>query len=53
MPQLVDKYMAGCTMLDKYVTNRLPFSSINEGFDLMHKGMCLRVVLTFESPTTC
>ena len=46
MPQLVEKYLAGKTKLDKYITHTMPFASINEAFDLLHAGKCLRVVLT-------
>ncbi len=48
VPQLVEQYMAGDTLLDKYVTHRLKFDQINEAFDLMHEGECLRCVLTFD-----
>lgn len=48
VPDLVNDYLAGNTKLDDYVTHRLPFDKINEGFELMHKGECLRCVLTFE-----
>ncbi len=40
--------MKGTTLLDKYITHRLPFSQINEAFELLHAGECLRTVLTFE-----
>ena len=45
VPQLVEKYMAGKTKLDKYVTHEMPFESIKEAFELLHAGKCLRVVL--------
>ncbi|KIZ06980.1 S-(hydroxymethyl)glutathionedehydrogenase / alcohol dehydrogenase [Monoraphidium neglectum] len=48
VPQLVDEYLAGGTLLDKYITHRLPFTQINEAFDLLHSGKTLRTVLTFE-----
>lgn len=48
VPDLVKQYMAGETLLDKYVTHRMKFSDINAAFDLLHKGECLRVVLTFD-----
>jgi len=34
--------------LDEYVTHEMPFSSINEAFELLHEGKCLRVVLSFD-----
>ncbi|CAD7927805.1 unnamed protein product [Amoebophrya sp. A25] len=48
VPELCDRYMKGELMLDEYITHKLPFSKINEGFDLLHKGECLRCVLTFD-----
>jgi S-(hydroxymethyl)glutathione dehydrogenase / alcohol dehydrogenase len=47
VPGLVDKYMAGDTLLDKYVTHNMKFKDINEAFELLHAGKCLRCVLTF------
>lgn len=49
VPQLVEKYLAGKTLLDKYVTHKLPFAQINDAFDMMAAGTCLRVVLTMPS----
>lgn len=48
MPELVRQYMAGGTLLDKYVTHTLPFERINEAFELLHSGKTLRTVLTFD-----
>lgn len=48
VPKLVEKYMAGGTMLDKYVTHEMKFDQINEAFDLLHAGKCLRCVLSFD-----
>lgn len=47
IPDLVDKYMSGQTLLDKYITHRMHFDQINEAFELLRKGDCLRTVLTF------
>jgi len=47
VPMLVDQYMAGELKIDQYITHEMKFGEINEAFDLMHKGECLRVVLTF------
>ena len=38
--------MAGSTKLDKYITHNMKFDQMNEAFDLLHAGKCLRVVLT-------
>jgi S-(hydroxymethyl)glutathione dehydrogenase/alcohol dehydrogenase len=35
--------------LDEYVTHEMPFASINEAFELLHEGKCLRVVLRFDA----
>lgn len=47
VPELVKDYMAGTTLLDKYITHEMKFDDINEAFDLLHSGKCLRTVLTF------
>ena len=47
VPQLVEKYMAGKTRLDAYVTHTMRFDQILEAFELLHAGKCLRVVLHF------
>lgn len=47
VPMLLDLYMDGELKIDEYITHRLPFSKIHEAFDLLHKGECLRCVLTF------
>jgi len=46
LPELVRWYMEGKTMLDEYITHTLPFSKINEAFDLLHGGDCLRCVMS-------
>eukprot|EP00746_Dinoflagellata_sp_MGD_P138386 gnl/MRDRNA2_/MRDRNA2_72033_c0_seq1.p1 gnl/MRDRNA2_/MRDRNA2_72033_c0~~gnl/MRDRNA2_/MRDRNA2_72033_c0_seq1.p1 ORF type:complete len:703 (+),score=132.00 gnl/MRDRNA2_/MRDRNA2_72033_c0_seq1:72-2180(+) len=45
VPMLADAYMAGQLKIDEYITHTLPFDKINEGFELLHKGECLRCVL--------
>jgi S-(hydroxymethyl)glutathione dehydrogenase/alcohol dehydrogenase len=45
----VKEYMAGGTMLDKYITHTLDFDRINEAFELLHSGECMRAVLSFKS----
>jgi len=39
--------MKGEFKIDDYITHTMPFSDINKGFELLHKGECLRVVLNF------
>jgi len=48
IPKLVAEYMSGSTKLDKYVTHELKFDQINEAFELLHAGKCLRCVLSFN-----
>ncbi|KAL6527715.1 alcohol dehydrogenase [Orobanche minor] len=51
VPWLVDKYMkkAGLEIkVDEYITHNLTLAEINKAFDLMHEGVCLRVVLNME-----
>lgn len=49
VPELVDRYMAGDTKLDDYISHELPFEEINKAFDLLHSGEALRTVLKFEA----
>lgn len=48
VPDLVEMYMRGETKLDQYITHQMSFDSINEAFELLHSGQCLRAVLTFQ-----
>ena len=45
VPGLVERYMKGEIKLDEYITHTLSLSEINDGFDLLHAGKCLRVVI--------
>lgn len=38
VPKLVSDFVAGKFDLDGLVTHTLPFTQINEGFDLLRKG---------------
>lgn len=49
VPILVEKYMAGEIKLDEYVTHNFKLEDINQAFDLLHKGQCLRAVLNLGS----
>jgi len=49
VPALVEKYMAGKLKVDEYITHKLNFGQINEGFELMHAGKCLRCVVNVEA----
>ena len=48
VPELVEQYMRGETKLDDYITHTMKFDEINEAFDLLHSGKCLRTVLSFD-----
>lgn len=45
VPKLVDKYFDGEIRLKDYITHRMTFEQLNEAFDLLHEGKCLRAVL--------
>ena len=47
VPKLVDRYMKGEIKLDEYITHELTLDRINEAFELLHAGKCLRAVLKF------
>jgi S-(hydroxymethyl)glutathione dehydrogenase/alcohol dehydrogenase len=44
-PQILDLYRAGRLPLDRLVSHRLPLDEVERGFELMHSGDALRVVL--------
>jgi len=45
VPKLVDKYMNNEIKLKEYITHQMKFEEINEAFDLLHEGKCIRAVL--------
>lgn len=46
-PQLVADHMAKKFNLGELVTHTVPFEKINEGFELLRSGNCIRCVVTF------
>jgi len=52
VPLLVDKYLKKELELDAFVTHTLNFNDINNGFELLHKGLCLRAVLHYDQIVT-
>jgi S-(hydroxymethyl)glutathione dehydrogenase/alcohol dehydrogenase len=46
VPILAERCMKGEFKLADYVTHNMPFAEINEAFELLHAGKCLRVVLS-------
>ncbi|HEU0247280.1 MAG TPA: Zn-dependent alcohol dehydrogenase [Gaiellaceae bacterium] len=51
-PQILDLYRAGRLPLDRLVSHRLPLDEVERGFELMHSGDALRVVLDMASDPT-
>jgi Zn-dependent alcohol dehydrogenase len=49
-PQILDLYRAGRLPLDRLVSHRLPLEEVELGFELMHSGDALRVVLDLGAP---
>eukprot|EP00929_Paragymnodinium_shiwhaense_P045870 TRINITY_DN23392_c0_g2_i1.p2 TRINITY_DN23392_c0_g2~~TRINITY_DN23392_c0_g2_i1.p2 ORF type:complete len:684 (+),score=230.80 TRINITY_DN23392_c0_g2_i1:74-2125(+) len=47
VPMLADLYLQGELKIDEYITHYMDFKDINKGFELLHKGECLRCVLKF------
>lgn len=47
MAGLIKDYQGGKLKVDEFVTHTRPFKEINEGFEDLHHGDCLRTVLDF------
>ncbi|XP_037921223.1 alcohol dehydrogenase class-3-like, partial [Hermetia illucens] len=47
VPKLVDEYLNNELMVDDFITHTFKLEQINEGFDLMIKGGCLRSIVIF------
>ncbi|XP_011301749.1 alcohol dehydrogenase class-3 [Fopius arisanus] len=47
VPKLVDDYLKKKLLLDEFITHTMKFEAINEGFELLHSGKCLRAVLQY------
>ena len=45
LPGLVEEYMAGHLKVDEYVTHSRRLAEINDGFNDMHEGECIRCVV--------
>ncbi|TDR51200.1 S-(hydroxymethyl)glutathione dehydrogenase/alcohol dehydrogenase [Listeria rocourtiae] len=48
LPGMVERAMKGEIKLDPFITHNLPFTSINEAFDLLHNGESIRTVLSYD-----
>jgi S-(hydroxymethyl)glutathione dehydrogenase/alcohol dehydrogenase len=47
VPKIVDWYMEGKINIDDLITHTMPLDKINDGFDLMTKGLSIRSVVIF------
>ena len=45
VPKLVNQYLAGEIPLEEFVTDRMKLDDINQAFDKLHEGSCLRCVI--------
>ena len=45
VPKLVDQYMQGEIPLEDFVTDRMKLDDINQAFEKLHEGSCLRCVI--------
>lgn len=48
---LVEDYMARRLKVDEFITHRRKLGDINEAFELMHGGDCIRAVVEMHGPT--
>lgn len=49
LPTLVDDYMKGKLKVDEFITHRQPLKNINQAFDDMKKGDCIRCVVDMRA----
>ena len=49
VPKIVDWYMDGKINIDDLITHVMPLDEINEGFDLMHEGKSIRIVVVYDA----
>eukprot|EP00850_Spirogloea_muscicola_P002194 SM000008S22283 [mRNA] locus=s8:882010:885931:- [translate_table: standard] len=49
VPKLVEEYMENEIKLDEYITHHVTLAEINDAFDLLHAGKCLRCVINMQS----
>ena len=48
VPELVEQYMQNKFKVNEYITHNMSLDEINEAFDLMHQGKCLRCVIAMD-----
>lgn len=45
LPDLVDDYLKGTLKVDEFITHREPLGRLNETFEVMKRGDCIRCVV--------
>jgi len=45
IPDLVEDYLKGTIKIDELISHTLPLEKINEAFDIMKAGKCVRIIL--------
>ncbi len=49
LPDLVEDYMTGKLRVDDFITHRQPLGKINEAFNAMRQGNCIRCVVNMRT----
>ncbi|GLI23082.1 alcohol dehydrogenase [Xanthobacter flavus] len=49
VPRYIELYKAGRLPVDRLMSGRIPLEDINEGFDRLHDGSVVRLVVDFQS----
>jgi S-(hydroxymethyl)glutathione dehydrogenase / alcohol dehydrogenase len=49
LPDLVGDYLDGKLKVDEFITHRKTLAEINEAFELMKQGDCIRAVLDMRA----
>lgn len=49
VPKLVDEYMKKNLKLNEFISHTMEFDKINEAFDLLHAGKCIRCVMILKN----
>ena len=47
IPRYIDLYQRGRLPVDRLMSGTIPLDAINEGFDRLHEGSVVRLVVTF------
>ncbi|CAN6598507.1 S-(hydroxymethyl)glutathione dehydrogenase [Trichomonascus vanleenenianus] len=49
LPGIVEDYMHGKLKVDEYITHRRELSGINQAFEDMHAGNCIRAIIDYKN----